>query len=114
MSIEIDSLNYRGSEGRRNRSVLSTVALIGGVAGISWLLTAYGFDRFNKSQELKLPQGAQIDLTPLAEKPIIVFLGQNEPKCPGDIEKVEILRDGNKEFRALNVICKPTAVEPAK
>jgi hypothetical protein len=112
--MEIEDQYNRGDEGRPKRRYLSTVALVGGVAGISWLLTGYGFDRFNKSQELKLPQGAQIDLTPVAQKPILVFSGQQEAKCPGDIEKVEIVRDGNKELRALNVICKPTAAEPAQ
>ena len=113
MALEIDQY-FRGDEGRKNKRFLSTGLIVAGAMGFSWLLTSYSFDRFKKQQELNLPQGAQVELTPLAKKPIFVFSGQQEPKCPGDIEKVEILRDGNKEFRALNVICKPNTAEPAK
>src|SRR6184192_1714655 len=114
MSMEIEDQYYRGDEGRPKRRLLSTGALVAGVFGFSWLLVSYTSDRIKKQQELNLPQGAQVELTPLAEKPILVFSGQQEPKCPGDIEKVEILRDGNKEFRALNVICKPSTAELVK
>jgi hypothetical protein len=96
------------------KSLLSAGVFVTSVVGFLWLLTSYSFDRYKKSQELILPQGAQIELTPIAEKPILVFSGQQEPKCPGDIEKVEVLRDGNKEFRALKVTCKQAAVGPAK
>jgi hypothetical protein len=62
------------------------------------------------------PQGATEVLSPSYRKAplILVYEGQNEPKCPGNIEKVVALKDANGNFRALNVICKPSAAEPAK
>jgi hypothetical protein len=76
------------------------------------------FDKYNIAEKFVAPQGASEKLEPISSsrnhQPTLVYEGQKEPKCPGDIEKVVPVRDDNGNFRVLNVICKPNAATPAK
>jgi hypothetical protein len=70
--------------------------------------------RIKKEQEFVPPQGAHEELAPVANRFALVYEGQNQPRCAGDIEKVVLLKNAAGELRGLNVICKPEAAEPAK
>jgi hypothetical protein len=120
MRNKVEGGHYlRGDEGRVNVNLLAEDAAIAGLIGLVVLLVSYQQDRFHKAQEFVQPQGAQVELTPLAQNPVLVFEGQVQQKCPGDgefgdIKGFEILRDRNKELRALKVICRQDVAEPAK
>ena len=43
-------------------------------------------NRADKAKTFVPTPGAQIELAPVAEKPILVFANQQEGKCPGDGE----------------------------
>jgi hypothetical protein len=104
----------RGERGEITAGEMAGILFVALVAIGAFMDMSHESSRYKEANKFVLPLGAQVELAPTAQKPILVFEGQMQPKCPGDIERVEILRDENTEFRALGVICKPSTAEPTK
>jgi hypothetical protein len=92
---------------------LGTCTLGLGLVVYSTYRDIVGWDK-KAPQEFTTPHGAQEELAPVANKFTLVYEGQKEPKCVGDIEKVIPQKNANGEFTGLNIICKPEVTEPAK
>jgi hypothetical protein len=102
-----------GQEGRIEHWAAAALLLLIAAGYVGGNKRSAEWDR--KVNEFVTPQGASEVLEPVARRQLtLVYEGQKEPKCPGDIEKVVPMKDENGTFRALNVICKPNTAEPAK
>jgi hypothetical protein len=64
--------------------------------------------------EPDFPGGAKDEFSKTAAKFSIVYEGQQQPGCVGDIEKVAPIINKAGEIRGLSVLCKPNPAEPAK
>src|ERR1700730_18391558 len=105
-------------EKERRKGLMTGIVFIGTIAG-GVLGTNMLIDKYNKSDLqhediVHRHTGASEEFTPAAKKFTIVYKGQQQPGCFGDIEKVTPIINSDGEIRGVSVICKPDAVEPAK
>jgi hypothetical protein len=81
-----------GQEGLSGGDVLGFLSALV-VAGYLVYAADTGFQRGARTamNEPEFPQGGYTEYKPVAEKFRMVYEGQQEPKCPGDIEKAVLI-----------------------
>jgi hypothetical protein len=100
---------------RRKGLIKATMLFVAATGG------AFGWDMLKDSlskpdlQQGDLPHtGASEKFTTASKKFTIVYEGQQQPGCVGDIEKVAPIINHAGEIRGVDVFCKPNVVEPGK
>ena len=112
MKNHIEGGRYlRGQEGGAAEWVLAAITAVGLV-----YLADTSFQRGARTamNEPDFPQGAQEEYKRTANKFTFVYEVQQEPKCPGDIDKVTPIINKAGELRGANVVCKPAVAAPAR
>ena len=112
-------MNNPKEGGRRLEIIKPTggeiVAAVAGLAVVGGILVAAAKSESSYQERANAfvpPQGATEVLNRGMHSPILVYEGQQRFDCPpGGVDKVEILRDGNNEFRGINVKCKPEVAQ---
>jgi hypothetical protein len=100
---------------RQEGGVAEGILLVMAAVGLVYLADT-GFQRGARTamNEPDFPQGTQEVYKSTASKFTFVYEGQQEPKCPGDIDKVVPIMNKAGELRGANVICKPATAEPTR
>jgi hypothetical protein len=102
-----------GQEGKALPYVVGGLFLLSLVAFYAGHKRDLAWDK--NANEFVFPQGARVLLESKTNRnTFLVYEGQKEPKCTGDIEKVERMYDRNGTFRGVNAKCKPDLTEPSK
>ena len=86
---------------------------VGGVGILTALVLAHQVNKEQTEQYIH-PQGAHEEFTPASMKFSIVYEGQQQPGCFGDIQKVAPIINRDGKITGVNVICKSDAAEPTK
>ena len=112
MKNHVESSCLRGQEGNAEGVVIGGLTLIAAAALLYYADPGFMRGIRTTLNEPEFHQGSEVVFTQPAAKFSIVYVGQQVPKCPGDIDKVIPIINKAGEIRGVNVICKPGASEP--